>query len=87
MFKVDFVGLVPWDILLMVLLGVEQQNSRAASFIALLKWMKLLRCYRIVWSFKTQEQYSELFSQLTVTLLRNLTYLFFMLHAAACMFW
>ena len=87
MFKIDLLGLVPWDLILMAWFKVEQQNCKLASALAFFKWLKLIRCYRILYAFKYQEQYSRLFSQLMVTLLRNLTYLFFMLHAASCMFW
>ena len=86
-FKVDLLGLVPWDVLLMLIFGVEQQSSRLASFLALFKWLRLARCYRIVWLFKYHEQYSKVLTQLQVTLIRNSTYLFLMLHSNACLFW
>lgn len=87
MFRIDLLGLVPWDLMLMIAFDVEDQNCKLASAFAFLKWLKLVRCYRIVYVFKYLEQYSKSFSQLAVTLVRNLTYLFFMLHAASCMFW
>jgi cyclic nucleotide gated channel alpha 4 len=86
-FKVDLIGLLPWDVILMLAFRVEQQTSNLASLLALLKWLKLFRCYRIVWLFNFHQQYSKVFTQLQVTLIRNSTYLFFILHSNSCLFW
>ena len=73
--------------LILLLFEVEESNTKLASYLGLFRLLKLMRCYRIVWVFKYHEQYSRMLSQLQVTLLRNLAYLFFMLHAASCIFW
>jgi hypothetical protein len=43
MFKVDLLGLVPWDLVAMLLFEVENEDNKTASIIALLKWFKLVR--------------------------------------------
>ncbi|GAX83177.1 hypothetical protein CEUSTIGMA_g10603.t1 [Chlamydomonas eustigma] len=73
MFRVDLVGLVPWDLVAMALFEVESKDNKTASVLALLKWFKLVRCYRIFALFQFHEQHNKVVSQLMITLARNIT--------------
>ena len=60
MFWVDITALLPWDIIVMAILGVNADtdgqpgSSVLPSYIAVLKWLTLLRFYRVVEVFTRQ---------------------------------
>ena len=55
MFWVDLIALLPWDLIVMAGMGINTENdlgppgtSLLPSYIAVLKWITLLRMYRAV---------------------------------------
>ena len=60
MLWVDLVAVIPWDEVVMVGLGITDQatgspegSSMLPSYLAVLKWLTLLRMYRVVALFST----------------------------------
>eukprot|EP00879_Flechtneria_rotunda_P011052 GHRR01011548.1.p1 GENE.GHRR01011548.1~~GHRR01011548.1.p1 ORF type:complete len:827 (+),score=254.22 GHRR01011548.1:335-2815(+) len=84
-FLLDLLTTLPFDVFLMVGLGLDQ-SIIAGRYWALLGLLKLGRMYRVAVMFNNMS-YNLNFGLLSLTLIRNLTFSFFLLHWAACGFW
>ena len=80
MFWVDLFALLPWDMIVMAGLHINAEDdagppgtSLLPSYVAILKWLTLLRMYRIVELFVRHLEYNMHIDQLFVTLIRNQT--------------
>ncbi|GAX77319.1 hypothetical protein CEUSTIGMA_g4765.t1 [Chlamydomonas eustigma] len=94
MFWVDFIACFPWDLVVMAGLGINadpvltgehgDRPSVLPLYVGILKWLTLLRLYRVVQLFARHLEYNMYLGQLTVTLLRNEVYVLLLLHWGAC---
>eukprot|EP00798_Chlamydomonas_sp_ICE-L_P017133 gene17133-23437_t len=88
LFWFDLIGVLPLD---MIAVSFFAAPADPASLLAVklsaLKWLHLVRCYRIIQLFSYMEYHAKIVSQLAMTLIRNQTSLFYIIHWAACTFY
>jgi CRP-like cAMP-binding protein len=89
-FIIDLISIIPFDEIALAIAGLNGSNSAnnpiVAQYFSLLKLLRMLRCYRLLWffSFLTFNLAAPL---LLVTLLRNIYFTFFLANFAACAFY
>ncbi|KAK9810819.1 hypothetical protein WJX73_009788 [Symbiochloris irregularis] len=84
-FWVDLAAWLPLDIIVMMFVR-SSCSQRTADYISLLRLAHMVRLYRLRWWF-THLEYTITVSLLLTTLLRNLLYVFYSVHVAACGFY
>jgi hypothetical protein len=89
-FIIDLISIIPFDEIALAIAGLNGAQSASnpivAQYFSLLKLLRMLRCYRLLWffSFLTFNLAAPL---LLVTLLRNIYFTFFLANFAACAFY
>ncbi|GFH16117.1 uncharacterized protein HaLaN_12477, partial [Haematococcus lacustris] len=87
LFWVDLVTTLPLDGFVSIALGYRYRSDSAAGlYVALVRWVKLGRLYRIFDLFAMLE-HKMVISQVSLILLRNNIYIAFITHWMACLFY
>lgn len=94
LFWVDITALLPWDLLVVSRMGLigattgDVGSSMLPSHLAILKWLTLLRLYRVYRAFTYYMEFDERLNYMFITMLRNQLYVTLLLHWSACWwFW
>eukprot|EP00775_Hariotina_reticulata_P003995 gene3995-4246_t len=88
----DVLTTVPWDAVALAISpshhkGIYVENAdRRDRYLGLLGLLKLGRMYRVILMYNNMS-YNLNFGLLALTLFRNATFSFYLLHWAACCFW
>eukprot|EP00878_Enallax_costatus_P022606 GHUV01023998.1.p1 GENE.GHUV01023998.1~~GHUV01023998.1.p1 ORF type:complete len:850 (+),score=127.25 GHUV01023998.1:227-2776(+) len=84
-FLLDLITTIPFDAIVLTATGANHE-SNYGRYLGLLGWLKIGRMYRVAVMFQHMS-YNLNFGLLALTITRNLTFSFFLLHWAACTFW
>jgi hypothetical protein len=94
LFWIDLIALLPWDLIIMSGLGLigittgQHPGTMLPSYLAILKWLSLLRLYRVYRAFTLYMEFDLRLNHLFITIFRNQLYVAFLLHWCACWwFW
>eukprot|EP00775_Hariotina_reticulata_P002549 gene2549-2852_t len=88
----DVLTTVPWDVVMLAIVQsfpaglTPAETSQRDRYIGLLGLLRLGRMYRVVLMYNSMS-YNLNFSLLVLTLFRNFTFSFYLMHWAACTFW
>uniref|UniRef100_A0A383WLL7 Ion transport domain-containing protein n=1 Tax=Tetradesmus obliquus TaxID=3088 RepID=A0A383WLL7_TETOB len=82
----DLATTIPFDWIVLEVMGLQESNSTLAWYISLLRLLRLGRAYRL-YGWVQNLTYNQTLSLLAVTLARNFALCFFTVHWGACGFW
>ena len=85
MFRVDLVGVLPFDGIALAIAGQIGKDTRLSQCLALLRLAKLVRLHRVVYLFQ-RLQYNGKVSLTWLTMCRNFSAALLWTHFAACIF-